>query len=586
VKKAVLIVTLVAVVTICFWFQGRPVYRHFRERRAIEQARRFVERADFGNASLSARRALYLNPANIEGCKIMAQLAELAGAPQVVDWRRRIVELSPTTDNKLDLASAAERFEAPPYAIAAQVVSDLEKTANGMARFHAVAADLAVKLGQFEAAEHHFEQAVQLEPTNDLHRLNLAILRLGSEPTPADQGSRPAVFSWDSLLVSSGDEEREVVPSPSRDKYAEARVALETLRTNSAYSVISLRALAGDALKRKDFSDARRFSSELVAHSQARLDDFLRHLSILRELKAEEFASTLESLQSHVGTDARGIYAVALWMSVNGLAAEATSWLNGLPTSIRAQTPVGIAMAQAFVARRDWNGAETFLAGQTWGELEFLRFAWLSRAAWEQKRPSEAESHWRLALRQAGERLGLLRVLLRMAESCGQERGREDVLWRIVQRSPKEKWVSRELHKLFVTDGNTVGLNRLYEWMADCDSKDWVARNNFAATSMLLGLNLAKAHQFALQLYREKPNEPILASTYAYSLHLQGRTKDALAVLEKCPAQALADPAVALYYGVLLSADGRTNEAAGFLNIARNGELLPEERRMVAGVGQ
>jgi Flp pilus assembly protein TadD len=174
-----------------------------------------------------------------------------------------------------------------------------------------------------------------------------------------------------------------------------------------------------------------------------------------------------------------------------------------------------------------------------------------------------------------------LKALLNMAGACGQERGREEVLWRIVQRFPKEKWAPGELHKLCAKDGNTVGLNRLYELIAKYDSKNWVAMNNFAATSMLLELNLVKAHEVALQLYREKPQEPVVASTYAYSLHLQGRTREALAVLEKCPRQALDDPGVALYYGVLLSADGRTNEATRFLNIARNGELLPEERKMV-----
>jgi hypothetical protein len=44
----------------------------------------------------------------------------------------------------------------------------------------------------------------------------------------------------------------------------------------------------------------------------------------------------------------------------------------------------------------------------------------------------------------------------------------------------------------------------------------------------------------------------------------------------------LAQPSVALYYGVLLNAVGRSNEAAAFLKIAQTNSLLPEERQLLA----
>ena len=585
-KKAVLIASTFVAFTICLWFKGPSAYRHFEETGAIEQASRFLQRGDGRNASLSARQALRLNPQNVDACRIMAQLAEAAGSAQAVDWRQHILELSPTIDNKLALASAAVRLEPPPNSVAVQTLTNLEGFAEKLPSYHVIAAELALKSGQPQNAERHLEEAAQLEPTNDLHRLNLAVLRLGSVSTErtcfAKSWSQPDSSSESLLVSNSNQESDQVLPARSRDTLAESRMTLEALRNNSRYAPTALRALTSDALRRRDFADAERFSDDLLSCSQSELNDRLRHLSILRELKkAAEFAPFLESLQSNVSTNARGIYAVASWMIRNGLETEAMSWLSRLAPGMRAEPLVNVAVVQAYASRHDWSGMEAFLTGQKWDGLEFLRNAWLSQTAWQQKRSNEAQAHWRLAVQQAGERLGPLTILLSMAEPCGQERGIEDVLWRIVQRFPNQKWASAKLHKWYLKEGNTVGLNRLYDLMTKQDPKDWVAKNNFAATSMLLQLNLVKAHELALELYREKPQESVVASTYAYSLQLEGRTKDALGILEKCPPLAFNNPALALYYGVILAADGQTNAAERFLNIARNGDLLPEEKRML-----
>ena len=103
-----------------------------------------------------------------------------------------------------------------------------------------------------------------------------------------------------------------------------------------------------------------------------------------------------------------------------------------------------------------------------------------------------------------------------------------------------------------------------------------------AATSLLLKLNLSKAHALAKEVFTQHPKEAIVASTYAYSLHLQGRTKEGLGVLEKLSPGALETPSVALYYGLLLSASGETNKAAKYLDIAQKADLLPEEKALAA----
>ncbi len=126
---------------------------------------------------------------------------------------------------------------------------------------------------------------------------------------------------------------------------------------------------------------------------------------------------------------------------------------------------------------------------------------------------------------------------------------------------------------------NTRGLNKVYSAMANFEAKDFVYRHNLAATSLLLKINLPNAHEIARELYAKHPEEAIITATYAYSLHLQGRTREGLAALEKLKAESIELPQVALYYGVLLSAIGETNKARKYLELAQHANVLPEADR-------
>ena len=85
-------------------------------------------------------------------------------------------------------------------------------------------------------------------------------------------------------------------------------------------------------------------------------------------------------------------------------------------------------------------------------------------------------------------------------------------------------------------------------------------------------------------MYQKAPANPSYASTYAFSLHLQDRSAEALKVLEKLKPKQLEDPAVAVYYAVVLQATGNTERARKYLDLATRARLLPEERKLVVQV--
>src|SRR3989442_1708623 len=145
-KKILPAIAVALLGTSVVWFWARPAYKRHKETRFLERALSFQANGDYANASLSARQTLQANPRNLEPCRIMAELSELSRSPHALDWRRRIAELDPTIQNKLAVAATALRTQPPRYSSAAQTLEELRPAANEVAAYHAISAELALKL--------------------------------------------------------------------------------------------------------------------------------------------------------------------------------------------------------------------------------------------------------------------------------------------------------------------------------------------------------------------------------------------------------------------------------------------------------
>ncbi len=91
----------------------------------------------------------------------------------------------------------------------------------------------------------------------------------------------------------------------------------------------------------------------------------------------------------------------------------------------------------------------------------------------------------------------------------------------------------------------------------------------------------------AQEVYDSSPTNADYASTYAFSLYLQGKNADGLKAMQQLNPKDLETPSIAGYYGLLLKANGNKTEAKKYLNLAFKGNLLPEEQKLFgdAGVG-
>jgi len=531
-----------------FWL-GRPAYHRFKERRSLTQARGFLEKGDQRGAVLALRTTLALNPANVEATRLIAELAGEAQSPVALALWQRVVEVAPTLENKIMLAAIGLRVEKPPFPITAQTLEELRSPGETNTAYQLVASQLAIKLNRVAEAVAHLEVAARLQPTNRLHQLNLATLRL--------QSRDPAVAET-------------------------ARRELAALVSDPTLGEHVLRSLTAEALLQHRADGALGFSQQLLARPQATFADQLQHLTVLQEAQSGELPGFLERVRQAATTNAPRISQTVIWMTGHERAKEARDWLSTLPPELHHTMPIPMVEADCFVALCDWPALENHLQGQHWKDLDFLRYAYRSLAAEKSGGGVSVEGHWRSAVREAGERLGALSTLLTLADKWNRETDKEDLLWRIANRFPGEKWAYRELGRLYLTAGNTRGLNKLYGAMLNSNPADPVLKNNFAATALLLKANLAQAHQFAREIFAAAPHEPIAVSTYAFSLHVQGKTAAGLAALQKLDRTVLEKQPVALYHGLLLWADGQTNEAAHYLDIAAAGDLLPEEKLLLA----
>lgn len=531
-------------------FPGRSVYRHFKEKHSVAEARGFFAKGDYRNAWLSVRQALLVNSNNVQACLIMAELSDAAHSPATLDWCQRLVKLSPAITNKLLLASVGLRYQGPPYPLTSQVLDDLSASAAGVPGFHIVSAELDLSLHRMAEAETQFEAASKLEPTNRLFQLNLAVIRLGStNSTAAD----------------------------------DARAKLKQFSSDANLGPPALRSLIADRLLHDDASGALDYSTQLLANAQATLNDRLQNLGILKRVQSSALATQLNALQRDATTNAAMAAQTASWMEANGFLSETVSWLKTLPAKIQTQTPVRLAFVDCYLNTTNWQGLRNLTSSGDWGEMDFLRLAFSSRAWSEFGEPLVADGHWRSAVNEAGARLGALTTLLELANRWQLPRAREDLLWRILQRFPDARWAQDSLERFYFDAGNTTGLYQLYSKQLPRSPRNVALKNNLAATALLLKTNLTQACQWAAEVYAQKTNDPVIVSTYAYALYLQGRNQEGLAALQKLKPSQLEQRSAALYYGVLLRAAGQTNEAARFLSLAQTqGSLLPEEKQLLA----
>jgi hypothetical protein len=512
-------------------------------------AHQFLAKADGQNALLCAQQVLRSEPHNLDATRVMAQLTEAARSPTALLWWTRVVELNPhSLDDRLALAQTALIMR--DYSSANDALEAMDQAGKNTAAYHNIAGAVAAAANQSAQAEAHFLEAARLDPQNQTVQLNLAVMRLHGS-NDLDQ--------------------------------AEARIMLQRLSSNATNSFLrcqALRELAVDALRHRQADQALSWSQHLLQETNSVFQDWLLRLEVLQQTGNAGFRPALTSVQHEAGGDSGKIYELATWQMAKTSPQDALAWLRTLPSNTQSNQSVELVAAECGTLLQDWRGLQGSLTNQNWAELECVRHAYLSRALRGQELADSAKAEWEQALKAANGQKENLVILLRLAAQWNWQSEGEDILWIIVKRYPGEQWAIRALVQVMYLGGRTRPLMQLYSQEARRDPSDLLTKNNLAMIALLLDAQELKPYDLAREVYQKSPTNAVYASTYAFSLYLQGKNAEALKVMGTLNQRELEDPSIAGYYGLILKASGDRAGARAYLDWTSRARLLPEEKAL------
>jgi thioredoxin-like negative regulator of GroEL len=536
------IVLLVAL----FW-GGHTAYVRWQERRLVRKAVYAIEHGDDRTAGLAARNVLALKPWSAPASRIMAELAEKAGNPVALDWRRKVVQLEPkSTEDILALARCALQFN--DIGAAERAMNQVENAGKQEAGYHAVAALLAAARGEQQKTVREWTDAVRLAPDEKAYQLQLAIAQ---------------AHSRDSNVHATG------------------QATLQALRNDPKQRAAATRALISDGLARHaNAGDLLELARQLQAYPEATLEDHLTYLDFLHQTQSPQFTSYLTTLEKSTAGNPLQLTALLSWMSRSNLNLFALDFLKTLPAKDRQKWPVPLAVADIYTRLKDWRNLLANLQTANWADFDFLRHAYLTRALRAENKPAAAEREWASATKAASEQSELLLSLVRVTSEWKWNSETLDLLWTLAKYPDKQNEALQTLYRLYAKAGDTEGLYRVLVRLSQADPDNLNVKNNLAQVSLLLNADREEARRLAADVYRKMPSNPAYATTFAYSLLTKGDTKGALKIMNALTEKQLHDPSIATYYGICLSTVG-DQKARAYLEAGEKANLLPEEKALI-----
>jgi len=546
-RQILLMVLILGVLFLGGGYGGYRFYRSARQARLVKQARTFLVKANEKKALMCLRRALGYNPNDLEACRLMAAIEESVRSPAALLMRSHVVELNPhSLVDRLALAQTAMMFR--DYARATNALEGVAAADKQTVAYHNIAGAVASTLNQIPQAEAHFREAARLDPTNPVPQLNLAVICLHSTNT---------------------------------QEAAEARATLGRIATaQPALRCQALRELLRDAITANQTNTALAFSKQLVQQTNSSFGDRLARLDLLKAIQNPEFSPALAAYQREASTNAAEVYELANWELGRTGPTNTLTWLRTLPQTMRTNQSVALLEAQCQSSMQDWKELQASLDKQRWAELEFMRYAFRTRALRGQDLMGAAKAEWELALKAANNHKQALSMLLALAAQWRWQTEAEEILWTIVDRYPDEKQALQALSQSLLAGGRTRPLLKLFSQELKRSPSDPALKNNVAITALLLDAMEFKPHDLAREAYQSAPTNSSFAGTYAFSLYLQAKNAEALKVMQQVNAKDLQRPATAGYYGLILRAAGDRAKAKTYLDLADKAQVLPEEKKL------
>lgn len=364
---------------------------------------------------------------------------------------------------------------------------------------------------------------------------------------------------------------------------------LEALAEKPTVRVEALRALRQAALQGGDRSRAIEIAARLTSEPDAAFQDFLVHAELVIGQEPARFDELLASLTARAGTGGRELGLINLWLVNSGRVDRVLPWLDANTLLEKNSVTAQLIRSEALARARDWEGIIALLKKASWEgrRMENLRQAYLA-LAWKRLGSDllGAEA-WRSAMTKAIEQPDGVRLLASTVRAWPDwQQEYEELLWNVERRSPFNRlWALSELLEAAAKRRDTAAMLRVNEAMLRARPDLEPLKNNIAYYSLLLGRERLRAQQWAAQLHAAFPQDPVFASTHAFSLLGQKRPEEAMKVIERLSPEGQQSAAVTPCLALVLGSLGKTEKAREVAARIDQATLLPEEVRLLKAAG-
>ncbi len=374
------------------------------------------------------------------------------------------------------------------------------------------------------------------------------------------------------------------IRSAAPEKSEEAREVLERLSKVPGFRAGSLRALLSDSVQRNELERADAFAQDLQMNQQVTFTDYLLCLEFYRKLDQAKFSALLEKVKPVAARSPSDLALLMDWLNENGLSADVLKWMEKLPSEVTTKPPPAIAIANAFVEAKNWSRLKRWTRSGSWGDAEYLRFAYQSYGS-KQSRQSAADAEfsslWRSAERAAVDRPEREIHLARLAAKWNFSAEAEQLWLRVSKDGASRREALDALFRIYRAKNDLPNLYRMAQRLHENSPNEPGLAADYARLALLVEQNTAEGHRVAKEAYERTPTEVNAAMTYAFSLYGLGRSAEGIEIMKQLPAEELHDPHAAVYAAVLFLDENQTGPAQEYISAAQAGPIFPEEKKLL-----
>ena len=514
------------------WYWAYPWWT---KRNAIRIATAWLASGHLRYAADAAQQAAVVDPTNPEPWQIAAELARRGGQMELaLNYARHAAELAPDDPAVvIGWAAAALRSDAQAEADRALDQLPIEEQASSP-HVQRLRGELARRQLRLTAARNFFAAARRLEGPAAINEVPLGLILLNATDPKDRQRGLAFLGKW------TGDRE---------------------------WGATALRTLLEDALTRNDPAAMGQWAEALRTHPGCTVGDMPRCLLALAKSDEKHYGEVLAQLEKNHAVSPQAAAQLLSWLNEIGRGADAVRWMQTLPAGAMQRPPLAVAGAEALRQAADWPALQAWIQGKDWGkEADFMRWTYGLQAAHMRGETTPENELWRTLYNHA--QVNSVHALFAASQlySWGRVQEGLDLWWRVAEQEGQIAIDALgSLARHYQVQRDADGQYRVFRQLHLLKPEDRTIGNNFAFFAALTGREQRLAEKVARDNLEREPHNAIFVATMAFTRLQQGRTQEALGLLQPRASEVAGSPALGFVYGLTLAADGRTTEARQFL---------------------